>query len=107
METLDKYLQRKKQEIGLLNACLNTRLSLQNPTCPVDAIKQKFQIASALKAEYALEDWALTGTAWALHGRMRAGPFEFCSATRPALLQEEVGRHGGLPLKGCSTAPAT
>jgi hypothetical protein len=77
METLDEYLQRKKQEIGLLNACLNTPLPLQNPSCPVDAIKQKFQIASVLKAEYALEDWALTETAWAHHGRMRAGPFEF------------------------------
>jgi hypothetical protein len=77
METLDKYLQRKNQEIGLLNACLNTRLPLQNPACPADVIKQKFQIASALKAEHALEDWALTETAWAHHGSMRAGPFEF------------------------------
>jgi hypothetical protein len=77
METVDAYLQRKKQEIDLLNACLNMRLSLESPTCPGDAIKQKFQIASALKAEYALEDWALTETAWAHHGRMRAGPFEF------------------------------
>ncbi|MBR1121508.1 hypothetical protein JQ628_08300 [Bradyrhizobium lablabi] len=77
METPEKYLQRKKQEIELLNACLNTPLSLQAPSCPADAIKQKFKIASALKAEFALEDWALTETAWAHHGRMRAGPFEF------------------------------
>jgi hypothetical protein len=77
METLEKYLQRKKQEIALLNACLNTPLPLQDPSCPADAIKQKFRIASVLKAEYALEDWALTETAWAHHGRMRAGPFEF------------------------------
>jgi hypothetical protein len=77
METLETYLQRKERELGLLNACLNTCLSLQRPTSPGEVIKQKFQIASALKAEYALEDWALTETAWAHPGRMKAGPFEF------------------------------
>jgi hypothetical protein len=77
METLETYLQRKERELGLLNACLNTCLSLPRPTAPGEVIKQKFQIASALKAEYALEDWALTETAWAHPGRMKAGPFEF------------------------------
>jgi hypothetical protein len=40
-------------------------------------IEQKFQIAAALKAEHALHDWALTEIAWAHHGRLHAGPFEF------------------------------
>jgi hypothetical protein len=77
METLQTYLQRKTQEIDLLNACLTTSLKLLAPGSPADAIKQKFRIAAAMKAEYATEDWALTETAWAHHGRMKAGPFEF------------------------------
>jgi hypothetical protein len=43
----------------------------------VEVIEQKFHIAAALKAEHALHDWALTETAWAHPGRVRAGPFEF------------------------------
>ena len=77
METLKQYLRRKNQELGLLNACLNSPLSLQRSISPVDVIRKKFRLASALKAEYAFEDWALTETAWAHSGRMRAGPFEF------------------------------
>jgi hypothetical protein len=77
METLDAYLQRKSREIALLEACLTTRLSLPRPTSPAEVIKQKFQIASALKSEYAIKDWALTETAWAHAGKMTAGPFEF------------------------------
>ncbi len=30
-----------------------------------------------MKSEHAIQDWALTETAWAHPGRMRAGPFEF------------------------------
>lgn len=77
METLDAYLQRKSREIALLEACLTTRLTLPRPASPAEIIKQKFQIASALKAEYAIKDWALTETAWAHAGKMTAGPFEF------------------------------
>jgi len=77
METFDAYLERKSREVSLLNACLNTPLTGSRPNSPAEVIKQKFQIASALKAEYAIQDWALTETAWAHPGRMRAGPFEF------------------------------
>src|SRR4029453_14560233 len=77
METLEAYLQRKEKELGLLNACLSACLSLQRPTTLGDVIKQKFQIASALKGGYALKDLALPETAWAHPGRMNAGPFEF------------------------------
>ena len=59
METLDAYLQRKSREIALLEACLTTRLNLPRPTSPAEIIKQKFQIASALKAEYAIKDCAV------------------------------------------------
>jgi hypothetical protein len=77
METSEAYLQRKSEEIALLNTCLNTALTLPPANSPAEIIKQKFQIASALKAEYAIQDWALTETAWAHPGKMRAGPFEF------------------------------
>lgn len=77
METPHTYLQRKRQEIDLLIACLTAPLELPAPGSPSDAIKQKFRLAAAMKAEYATEDWALTETAWAHHGRMKAGPFEF------------------------------
>jgi hypothetical protein len=77
METLEQYLQRKSQEIDLLSGCLNAPLNLKFPNSPAEVIGQKFQIASALKAEYAIQDWALTETAWAHPGKMRAGPFEF------------------------------
>jgi hypothetical protein len=77
METTEEYLNRKSQEIALLNQCLNAPLNLKYPNSPAEIISQKFQIASALKAEYAVQDWALTETAWAHPGKMRAGPFEF------------------------------
>jgi hypothetical protein len=77
METLEAYLDRKREEVTLLNGFLDTPLALRHPVSVVDVIEQKFQLAAALKAEYALHDWALTETAWAHQGRLRAGPFEF------------------------------
>src|SRR5882757_85433 len=77
METLEAYLARKHEEVTLLNGCLGTSLALRRPVSVVDVIEQKFRLAAALKAEHALHDWALTETAWAHQGRLRAGPFEF------------------------------
>ena len=77
METLEAYLDRKLEELTLLNGFLGTPLALRRPVSVVDVIEQKFHIAAALKAEHALHDWALTETAWAHQGRLRAGPFEF------------------------------
>jgi hypothetical protein len=77
METSEAYLERKSEETAILNACLTTPLPLPRPASPAEVIRQKFQMSSALKAEYAIQDWALTETAWAHPGRMRAGPFEF------------------------------
>jgi len=77
METFEEYLHRKSHEIALLNECLNAPLDLKYPNSPAEIVSQKFQIASALKAEHAVQDWALTETAWAHPGKMRVGPFEF------------------------------
>nr|WP_249792525.1 hypothetical protein [Bradyrhizobium sp. BRP22] len=60
-----------------MNGSLSTPLPLRYPSSPAEVIEQKFQLAAALKAEHALHDWALTETAWAHSGRLRAGPFEF------------------------------
>jgi hypothetical protein len=77
METLETYLDRKHEELTLLNGFLGTPLGLRPPVSVAEVIEQKFRLAAALKAEHALHDWALTETAWAHQGRLRAGPFEF------------------------------
>ena len=76
METLKAYLDRKHEELTLLNGFLGAPLALRHPASVVEVIEQKFHIAAALKAEHALHDWARTETAWA-QGRLRSGPFEF------------------------------
>jgi hypothetical protein len=77
MESLEAYLDRKYQELELLNGFLGSPLTLRHPVNPDEVISQKFHIAAAMKAEHTLHDWALTETAWAHPGRLRAGPFEF------------------------------
>ena len=77
METLEAYLDRKYDELALLNGFLGTPLRLRRPVSEAEVIEQKFHVAAALKAEHELHDWALTETAWAHQGRLRAGPFEF------------------------------
>src|SRR2546429_10005038 len=77
METLEAYLDRKHEELTLLNGFLGTPLALRHPVSVVDVIVQKLHVAAALKAEHAMHDWALTETTWEHQGRLRAGPFEF------------------------------
>lgn len=77
METLEAYLDRKEQELRLLNSFLVSPLAIQRPTSADEVIKRKFQLAAALKAEHALHDWALTETAWANPTRRHSGPFRF------------------------------
>ena len=77
METVEAYLTRKKQELELLNGCLNHPLTIQFPKSVAEVIEQKFHLAAALKADHAVHDWAQTETAWTHSGRPRSGPFEF------------------------------
>jgi hypothetical protein len=77
METLEAYLERKHEELALLNGFLGSPLRLRHPSSIEEVIEQKFHLAAALKAEHELHDWALTETAWAHQGGLRAGPFEF------------------------------
>ncbi|MBR0850671.1 hypothetical protein JQ543_23220 [Bradyrhizobium diazoefficiens] len=76
MEALEDYLDRKHQELELLNAALAKPSKLRRPGSVVEAIRQKFQLAAALKAEHALHEWTLTETAWT-SARPHAGPFVF------------------------------
>jgi hypothetical protein len=60
METLEAYLDRKEQELSLLNSFLDSPLTIRRPVSAVEVIQHKFQLASALKAEQALHDMSLT-----------------------------------------------
>jgi len=77
METPEAYLDRKNEELKLLDSCLGSPLALGRPTTVEEVIERKFRIAAALKAEHTLHDWALTETAWTHPGQLKAGPFEF------------------------------
>ena len=77
METVEAYLERKHQELRLLNCCLTSPLPLTCPRSVAEVIRHKFQLTAALRAEHTLHDWAITETAWAHSGRRRVGPFEF------------------------------
>jgi hypothetical protein len=71
------YLERKLQEIRLMNDCLAAPLDLRPPKSVTEAIEQKFVLAAALKAEHALHDWALTETGWSGAEHAGSGPFAF------------------------------
>jgi hypothetical protein len=77
METIERYLLRKDEELKLLNGFLADPVKLRQPRSVEEVIEQKFHLAAALKAEHHLHDWALTETAWTQSGRPKSGPFEF------------------------------
>src|SRR5262249_40155987 len=77
MATLQAYLDRKHEEISLLNACRHQPLALPLANSIAAIVTQKFQLAAALKGQYALDNWDCTETAWAQGGDFRSGPFRF------------------------------
>ena len=77
METTEAYLDRKHEELRLLNGCLRSPLSLGYPQSIGEIIERKFQLTASIRAERELQDWTATETAWAPAGRGRIGPFEF------------------------------
>ncbi|MET4115046.1 hypothetical protein ABIB90_002050 [Bradyrhizobium sp. JR4.1] len=77
METSEAYLERKHREIGLLNDCLRSPLHLARPQSVDEVVVSKFQLAAALRAEHALQDWKATETAWSHAASPRSGPFVF------------------------------
>ncbi len=77
METLPAYLDRKHEEISLLNGCLRRPLALPPANSVSAIVNQKFQLAAALKAQHALDHWSSTETAWAEKKDFYSGPFHF------------------------------
>jgi len=76
VETTEAYLDRKHEELRLLNGCLRSPLSLVCPRSIAEVIERKFQLTALIRAEHELQDWTATETAWA-PGCGAAGPFEF------------------------------
>lgn len=77
METVRAYLQRKHQELRLLDECLRRPLRFACPRSVEEVITSKFQITAALRAEHALHDWKATETAWSHTSCPASGPFAF------------------------------
>ncbi|RXH23317.1 hypothetical protein XH99_31900 [Bradyrhizobium nanningense] len=77
METIQAYLERKHEELGLLNDCLRRRLDLARPRSVDEVVRFKFQLTAALRAEYELHEWKATETAWSQTADPASGPFEF------------------------------
>src|SRR3954469_14679866 len=77
METSEAYLERKHREIGLLNDCLRSPLHLARPQSVEEVVDSKFQLAAALRAEHALQDWKATETACSHAASPSSGPFVF------------------------------
>jgi hypothetical protein len=76
METTEAYLERKHQEISLLNDCLESPLPMERPRSVKEVIEQKFRLTAALRAQHDLRDWTITETAWS-QARPAIRPFEF------------------------------
>jgi hypothetical protein len=104
METTETYLARKHEELDLLNRFLKNPMSIRPPASVHEVIEQKFHLAARLKAEHALQDWALTETDWAHSGRPHSGPFEFkydyqradLEVRGPSFYSMENGADGGV-----------
>src|ERR1700759_1872860 len=77
MESVETYLERKHEELQLLNNCLQSPQPLGCPRSVDEVIQLKFQFTALLRAEEALHDWTVTETAWSHDRQSRAGPFEF------------------------------
>jgi hypothetical protein len=77
VESTESYLDRKYEELKLLNDCLRTPLTLVRPQSIGEVIQRKFQLTASIRAEHELQDWTATETAWSPFGRGHSGPFEF------------------------------
>jgi hypothetical protein len=77
METTAAYLERKHEELGLLNSCLKNPLAIESPRSVAEVIRHKFQLTAALRAEHELYGWALTETSWSAVRHRTVGSFEF------------------------------
>ncbi|MGY4624606.1 hypothetical protein [Bradyrhizobium sp. USDA 4486] len=77
MESIEAYLERKHEEIRLLNGCLRSPRNVRCPRSVDEVIAAKFQLTAALRAEHELADWKATETSWSATARPTSGPFAF------------------------------
>jgi hypothetical protein len=77
MESIRTYLERKHEELRLLNDCLRKPLDMARPRSVDDLVRSKFQITAALRAEHELSGWKATETAWSQTADTASGPFAF------------------------------
>src|SRR5207237_10257975 len=57
--------------------CLRPSPVIDRPNSVDDAVREKYRLAAALKAQQAREDWMRTDTAWYTRDPYRSGAFEF------------------------------
>src|SRR5262245_26580082 len=77
METVESYLNRKREEISLLSSCLASPLKPPSPASVAAVIEHKFRLAAAIKAERSLQNWSITETARLPAQRAKSGLYEF------------------------------
>ena len=77
MDSHLQYMERKRQEIALLNSCLVAPIEPPAPGCVAETIDIKFKLAAALRAERAMQSWPVTETAHPTIAHWRSGAFEF------------------------------
>jgi len=77
MESFEGYLDRKFEELKLLNSCLSDPIMIDRPGSIAEVIQNKFQLTALLRAAHEMQDWNATETAWSSNARPSSGAFSF------------------------------